>query len=560
MAGGKSGPSSGSEKSLRYACDRCHGQKLRCLRSQGADKSCHNVPCLRCQKAQVPCTSSVAHKVGRPPNSRNRKPRLLPNGMHTPYAEHLRISGSTEDDIEEPEKGRYKADKPQGHDLSESGWIIDPDQFSTVPQSTEPVRASFPTTSNTEVPMDTTIPATRSIPSIYGEESDGNAEILDLGQNMAARSAEGSGPRYDCPILESQNEPSPGFNEIEAPHYPQSYGDMYKDESMPHYAVSSSSSHGQGSMVSQTPRNMTTCHVLTGGKLQDTFHKWGELSTQAGASIPSYAGLPPNKFITCLPRLANLNMNLLRLSGKARIATAQSLNPAAGRENEVIVEMVQFSRELIDLMAYITPCPRSSHLPLASQPSSNIFCSMYSSGTKSEGASHSLDSNTHFQHDELSHTASGESTETDAKRESMPASTLIFLVMGCYTQIVYVFETIINCLYQDPTVSASQSRSGSSLETCLHIHTITYLLDHLHKALYAYPPHIPLHDEVDNVSYACQDNLRAQGPGCTTPMFGKSTAGVLLGQASWEIGEREQSLVSKIQSLSQVVNFSRHYS
>ncbi|PYI11966.1 hypothetical protein BO78DRAFT_413068 [Aspergillus sclerotiicarbonarius CBS 121057] len=345
----------------------------------------------------------------------------------------------------------------------------------------------------------------------------------------------------------------------EVSHYPESYDGTYRNEPMLNYAASSSSSHAQDLTMSQTPQTKPICQVPPGEPFQDTFHKWGGFSAQASASILSYAGLSPNKFVTCLPRLVDLNMNLLRLSEKARMATAQSLNAAAGRENEVIIEMVQFSRELIDLMAYITPSPRSSRHSFASQSSSDLSCGIYNFRTNSGSSSHSLDPHTYFQHDVSSRTASGGSTEADPQRDSMPASTLIFLVMGCYMQIMYVFETIINCLYQDPTGSGSQSRSGSSLETCLHIHTITYLLDHLHKALYAYPPDIPLNEEVDNILHNDEDNLRAQGPSCAAPVFGKSTAGVLLGQASWEIGEREQGLMSKIQTLSHIVNVSRSY-
>lgn len=51
-------------KVKRYACDRCHGQKLRCPRST-TDDGLHN-PCTRCLKAGTSCTVSAMEKTGRP--------------------------------------------------------------------------------------------------------------------------------------------------------------------------------------------------------------------------------------------------------------------------------------------------------------------------------------------------------------------------------------------------------------------------------------------------------------------------------------------------------------
>ena len=47
----------------RFACDRCHGQKLRCPRVSGAG------PCTRCEKVGVRCVVSAAHRTGRPAKS-----------------------------------------------------------------------------------------------------------------------------------------------------------------------------------------------------------------------------------------------------------------------------------------------------------------------------------------------------------------------------------------------------------------------------------------------------------------------------------------------------------
>ena len=65
------GPTSTAPKpqpSKRGACDRCRGQKLRCLRDdQSQDGS--QTPCLRCAKAGATCSYGIAKRAGRPPAS-----------------------------------------------------------------------------------------------------------------------------------------------------------------------------------------------------------------------------------------------------------------------------------------------------------------------------------------------------------------------------------------------------------------------------------------------------------------------------------------------------------
>ena len=48
----------------RSACDRCHGQKLRCPRNPGDEG--FGKPCIRCQRAGAICTVSAVQKTGRP--------------------------------------------------------------------------------------------------------------------------------------------------------------------------------------------------------------------------------------------------------------------------------------------------------------------------------------------------------------------------------------------------------------------------------------------------------------------------------------------------------------
>ena len=65
---GSSSTATKPQPSKRGACDRCRGQKLRCLRDdQSQDGS--QTPCLRCAKAGATCSYGIAKRAGRPPAS-----------------------------------------------------------------------------------------------------------------------------------------------------------------------------------------------------------------------------------------------------------------------------------------------------------------------------------------------------------------------------------------------------------------------------------------------------------------------------------------------------------
>ncbi|KAL9104897.1 MAG: hypothetical protein Q9163_000214 [Psora crenata] len=57
---------SGPHRGKRGACDRCRGQKLRCLREDKSQDS-PQATCVRCLKAGATCSFGVAKRAGRPP-------------------------------------------------------------------------------------------------------------------------------------------------------------------------------------------------------------------------------------------------------------------------------------------------------------------------------------------------------------------------------------------------------------------------------------------------------------------------------------------------------------
>lgn len=70
-----SGPSTSNPRgSKRGACDRCRGQKLRCLHGDQSQDS-PQATCVRCFKAGATCSFGIAKRAGRPPGSNAPSPQ-----------------------------------------------------------------------------------------------------------------------------------------------------------------------------------------------------------------------------------------------------------------------------------------------------------------------------------------------------------------------------------------------------------------------------------------------------------------------------------------------------
>ena len=73
----------------RFACDRCRGQKLRCLREKGFYQ-----PCKRCQKAGVACLASPPTPMGRARRASNNYPlrhETQDMEVHSPLSATMRV-------------------------------------------------------------------------------------------------------------------------------------------------------------------------------------------------------------------------------------------------------------------------------------------------------------------------------------------------------------------------------------------------------------------------------------------------------------------------------------
>lgn len=74
----------------RSACDRCHGQKLRCIRQPGTEV------CARCAKARAECIYSPANRVLRPETKQSHATTNTPqqslDSIPTPAATHIPLT------------------------------------------------------------------------------------------------------------------------------------------------------------------------------------------------------------------------------------------------------------------------------------------------------------------------------------------------------------------------------------------------------------------------------------------------------------------------------------
>ena len=92
----------------RAACDRCRGQKLRCLReTPGAGK------CVRCNTAGAVCSFSLSKRAGRPPasattNSAERRPggKCAQGNQASTRGKDFSLDERSHDDMLDDKQGR----------------------------------------------------------------------------------------------------------------------------------------------------------------------------------------------------------------------------------------------------------------------------------------------------------------------------------------------------------------------------------------------------------------------------------------------------------------------
>jgi hypothetical protein len=273
--------------------------------------------------------------------------------------------------------------------------------------------------------------------------------------------------------------------------------------------------------------------------------------------------------------LNDLNLKIHRVSEQLKVASRDCARfSATGEKNEVIGEVMKCSEELIDILSGLPGQSNQSRSPQEgfSSPHTDSHSSTMVGSTWEDQYSHS-DNAPWSGYPSTAPSASydgGTKIGHDRDRRAAPDSGVIFLVMGCYTQLVDISNFAMNCLCQHHRgIAESQNRTpgqhmlsvsfgsfstsaGSSLETLLHLHTIMYLHDRLNKAMYKYT--YPSQSSISTDPHHHVDhNILASLQGERPHASGNTASEKLASIAFFQVKEREHCLMKKARALKHLI-------
>ncbi|KAF7562614.1 hypothetical protein G7046_g1529 [Stylonectria norvegica] len=185
--------------------------------------------------------------------------------------------------------------------------------------------------------------------------------------------------------------------------------------------------------------------------------------------------------------LSDLSTRILLSSEKYRSAAAVSTSPEGltSRGDQIVRDTVDFAGELIDTARQ--SLPRFFSVPGSASQSSASSETDMSTADDDDDDDDPIDSAAASVNDWISE-------RPPPPAPCIPDSAVIFLLLGCYTQLLYLFEVAIDCLYYEhrsaPSSSDMAKQQGLStvnslLKASLSIHTVTYLLGRVHRAFAA---------------------------------------------------------------------------
>ena len=522
---------SANEDKLRYACDRCHSQKLRCPRSVEPEKANPEEPCSRCRKAGVPCVVSLRGKVGRPSKATKKKSARSPRATSTPEAEfppydiNSVLSGEVDGSIPwaSPSGDRMMdmfdlasgsgsvttsaSPKTMAEDYQPEGQRPFPDPLmgpGLIQVSGNDTRGLSNPNSQNKVPYE---------PFLMEFDTDADYPTFCIPPSLT-----------DMPAGVEFNQPQDKtFN----PSQMDSFMDVKTDESMmmPHADMEMTSPKGTAPTIDPVtvdPRMSFSAHAA-----QSPGDIFASDDFEAGAEFSSTASYQ---------KLSDLNLRILQCGSTAQAGTAPQ------NSSQLLKDVVGFSGELIDIARQSMP-----HFVGCTRASSRASTTSKGSSMESDDGDGSTD--TAFSQSSWGSFKPGSAPGPQATSQSVPESAVIFLLLGCYTQILHLFELTTNCLWAQhceagqpaPQNDDTSGTIGSLLEASIAIHTVTYLLSRLHRALAA--------PEMDASADAADSHGWKK-----SFVGGKELEDGLLGRAFGEIREREQWLMRRTKHLQQRIN------
>ncbi|KAF6842707.1 hypothetical protein CMUS01_02835 [Colletotrichum musicola] len=419
---------------LRYACDRCHSQKLRCPRSDDSAKPKADVPCSRCRKAGALCVVSVRGRVGRPSKAASRNPtRTLPTALVTDVR--------TVPDHAEPGPVVADCEMDQPCALSPGESIIDT-------MGMQPHPAALSQSPNAVV---------------GGAEPDLASDVSSQAHHVSAAGQSEVGSQTSattycdpfCVDIDAEIDFTTMF-------LPGNLADTLEPATA---ATTHNNAAAEGIFM-----------FSSGESTSDTAHHNDEASYAAGGLLPDKPPTPSFCSTTCYRNLQHLN---------DRIVSSIMRSTPTSSIQQMQNDLIAFSGELIEAARESVP-----HFVGSSSPPP--------SGALTTAKADSHETSCHGERTRNSHLVGPEERKKDKRgllgaqpwSRSVPHSAVIFLLLGCHTQILHLLEILVNKLWdqhhnpaQHRTGQGNTTSVGSLMEVSLTIHTVTYLLGHLHRAL-----------------------------------------------------------------------------
>ncbi|KAI9150043.1 Ascofuranone/ascochlorin biosynthesis clusters transcription regulator [Paramyrothecium foliicola] len=510
------------EKPLRFACDRCHAQKLRCARLLD-EKSRPDDPCSRCRKADVPCVVSERGKVGRPAKANKRKAGAVasafveaPDRLHQPHASieitnTIPVLGVDADASALKNTPTPKSrDEPMFFDHDETFYVAD--QMTLTPKNLI----------HDAVMSDDSNDADTNAWASQGAWSDTTSSIGNgnnaLSDTVAYQQMASDFPAHlDMPLFRFTS----GTSDILDLH-----GDLlYLDGN---------------AEANQAPIFPSSLHPEMELPSLDFGSEQGSSSPASPANFSSASNFQ---------QLSRLNAKILQSSENYGIGNSPEFSTLC--INQIIKDIVEFSGELISIARQVLPHLNGTRL--ASTPPS--YPGFGVSGkirkpTSSFGSptrmSPSISDSRFF--------------EPETRGSGVPESAAIFLLLGCYSQLLQTFELAVDCLYQkhsrpehsDLNFLENPDTLDSLLKASLAIHTVTYLLNCVHKAFSSTES-----DFSDDINMAHAGNEPVDLTAWKGFFWGNREGDAkdgLLTQAFMEIHDRELNVLRKAQHLRQVIS------
>ncbi|KAK5991524.1 Ascofuranone/ascochlorin biosynthesis clusters transcription regulator [Cladobotryum mycophilum] len=528
-----------SEKPLRFACNRCHAQKLRCPRSLDSDKGGPDEPCSRCRKAGATCVVSLRGKVGRPAKISKKRPTSAPRPYLSPEEEQqaydvgVGSSLPTSDSERTATKRRRCPGPPPPRVVNMFGTDHDQDCNNNP--------SLIPTTNPTDGQLifdhDHMLPSVDNDSMISMQHFTGDpstltptASSIDNDDLDSATSvwSHNAWPNTTCDSPASSMEPSDSIT-----------ANLEMDLNIPTFYFAPNLTQA-GSSITVNSGHPPQPQVASCRPEQLRNRQSESSQAQPRNNTPSQnprvvPSTEPFSSINCFRSLSDLNLRILQSCE----VSSSTPDGSQSSSHQILRDSVQFAGELIDAARQSLP---------------HIFPN---GGFTSVSNSPSTDHNTDTINVQTGSADNWTSYESQPRAPCIPDSAIIFLLLGCYTQILHSFEIAINSLFSEHCDQASlDSRNTNTgnvqslLEASLAVHTVTYLLNRMQRTF-------KLHEPEGNEDAAMDDQFGyMEDWKKPTPRTRVGADDGLLGRAFTEIRERETSLMRRAQDLRQILNTS----